>query len=56
MYQKFNMGMGFFIIAEKEDAEDVAQVASGAIVGSVEKGSSVRTILHKGKKLVFEGY
>jgi len=56
MYTKFNMGMGFFIIAEKEDAEDVAQVASGAIVGSVEKGSSVRTILHKGKKLVFEGY
>jgi phosphoribosylformylglycinamidine cyclo-ligase len=53
MYRKFNMGMGFFIIAEKEDADDVLELVEGKIVGEVKKAAKTRVIL---KELSFEGY
>lgn len=54
MYRKFNMGMGFFIIAEKENAEDILQIVKDAkIVGEVRKAHKTRTILGD---IVFEGY
>jgi phosphoribosylformylglycinamidine cyclo-ligase len=58
MYKTFNMGMGFFVIANKEDAEDILQIAKEAnIVGEVRKSSKTITVLEKnGKKVVFEGY
>lgn len=58
MYTTFNMGMGFFIITKKHDAEDVLQlVKGGEIVGEVKKSAKTRTVLEKeGKKIIFEGY
>jgi phosphoribosylformylglycinamidine cyclo-ligase len=58
MYKKFNMGMGFFIICEKEDAESILQrLKNGKIVGEVRKAENTKTILEKNnKKIVFEGY
>jgi phosphoribosylformylglycinamidine cyclo-ligase len=62
MYRKFNMGMGFFIIAKPEDAEEILSIAEkhkekARVVGEVGKAGSTRTILEKkGKKIVFEGY
>lgn len=58
MYKTFNMGMGFFIIAKKQDAEDVLQITKeGKIVGEVRKSDKTRTVLEKdSKKIVFEGY
>jgi phosphoribosylformylglycinamidine cyclo-ligase len=58
MYESFNMGMGFFIIARKEDAGAALQkLKDAAIVGSVAKSASSKTVLEKGRtKLVFEGY
>lgn len=57
MYSTFNMGMGFFVIAKKEDADDIVQIAKDSgIVGEARRGSS-RTVLEKsGKKIAFEGY
>ena len=60
MYQKFNMGMGFFLIVDKNDAEKAVSIAKkfheeAQIVGEVKKGNG--TILIKDdKKIVFEGY
>lgn len=55
MYTKFNMGMGFFIICEKDNADDVLQILKkGDIVGEVRKANSARTILKN--KIIFEGY
>ena len=56
MYRTFNMGMGFFVIADRRDADDILGMAKGAvIVGGVAKGSG--TVLHKGgKKILYEGY
>ncbi len=62
MYKKFNMGMGFFVIAKKEDADSVVSIAEkykekAKIVGEVREASTTRTILEKaGKRIVFEGY
>jgi phosphoribosylformylglycinamidine cyclo-ligase len=62
MYQKFNMGMGFFVIARPEDAESIMSIAKKykekpRVVGEVGKASSARTVLFKkGKKIVFSGY
>jgi phosphoribosylformylglycinamidine cyclo-ligase len=58
MYKKFNMGMGFFMICEKEDADDILQkVKDGKVVGEVRKAKETTTILEKNnKKIVFEGY
>lgn len=58
MYTTFNMGMGFFIIAKKDNAEDILKkVNDGEIVGEVKKSNKTKTVLEKeGKKIVFKGY
>ena len=58
MYSTFNMGMGFFVVCDKENAEDIVQIAKDAdIVGETRKSSKTVTILEKNnKKIVFEGY
>ncbi|MBI2656092.1 phosphoribosylformylglycinamidine cyclo-ligase [Candidatus Woesearchaeota archaeon] len=58
MYSTFNMGMGFFVVCDKEDADDILQIAKDAeIVGEVRKSNKTMTVLEKNnKKIVFEGY
>ena len=58
MHSTFNMGMGFFVVCDKENAEDILQIAKDAdIVGEVKKSTKTMTILEKNnKKIVFEGY
>ncbi|MBD3163692.1 hypothetical protein GF323_00660 [Candidatus Woesearchaeota archaeon] len=57
MYSRFNMGMGFFVIAEEEDAESIIKTAKDAsIVGKVRKAPAARTVLKREKDIVFEGY
>lgn len=58
MYKTFNMGMGFFIVTDKDDADNILQIAKNAdIVGEVRKSDKTRTVLEKNnKKIVFEGY
>jgi phosphoribosylformylglycinamidine cyclo-ligase len=41
MYQTFNMGMGFSIIANPEDAKEIVNETDGEIVGEVRKGAGV---------------
>jgi len=60
MYKKFNMGLGFFLIVDKQDADKALSIAEkfkeeAKVIGEVKKGSG--TILKKdNKKVVFEGY
>lgn len=60
MYKKFNMGMGFFLIVDKNNADKAISIAEknkdfAQIVGVVKKGKD--TVLVKdNKKIVFEGY
>ncbi|MBW2980658.1 hypothetical protein KY360_04535 [Candidatus Woesearchaeota archaeon] len=62
MYKKFNMGMGFFVIAKPDDVDSILSIAekhkeSARVVGGVAKAGKTRTILEKqGKKILFEGY
>jgi len=58
MYQRFNMGMGFFIIAKKGDALDIeTKYPETEIIGEVKKADKTRTVLVKdNKKIIFEGY
>ena len=58
MYKTFNMGMGFFVICDKENAEDILEIAKEAdIVGEVIKSNKTITVLEKNnKKIAFEGY
>ena len=58
MYGTFNMGMGFFAICAKEDADDILQLSGDAcIVGEVRRSQKTRTVLEKdGRKIIFEGY
>lgn len=58
MYTTFNMGMGFFIVAKKEDSEQIVQDVKGCeVVGEVREAKSTRTVLIKGgRKMAFEGY
>ncbi|HLC60071.1 MAG TPA: AIR synthase-related protein [Candidatus Nanoarchaeia archaeon] len=58
MYKTFNMGMGFFVVCEKEKAENILQTAKDAqVVGEVRKSDKTVTVLEKNnKKVVFEGY
>ena len=58
MYGTFNMGMGFFVISDKENAEDILNIATNSeIVGEVRKSSKTITVLEKGgKKISFQGY
>ena len=69
MYGTFNMGMGFFVICEKENADSILDIAKDAdVVGEVRKSSKTITVLEKNartkfgtasggnNKIVFEGY
>ena len=58
MHSTFNMGMGFFAVCDKKDADDILQIAKDAdVVGEVRKGDKTITVLEKNnKKIVFEGY
>ncbi|MEK6983901.1 MAG: AIR synthase-related protein [Nanoarchaeota archaeon] len=58
MYKTFNMGMGFFVICEKENADDILNIAKDAdVVGEIRKSNTTVTVLEKNKKkIVFEGY
>lgn len=45
MYRTFNMGMGYVIIASKDDAGPIVKITDGKIVGSiVESGCTIRGI------------
>lgn len=58
MYKTFNMGMGFFVVCNKENADDILQVAKDSdVVGETRKSSRTITVLEKeNKTIVFEGY
>ena len=58
MHKTFNMGMGFFVVCDKENADDILQIAKDAdVVGEVLKSSRTITVLEKNKKkILFEGY
>ena len=58
MYSTFNMGMGFFVVCDKENADDILDIAKDAdIVGEVRKSNKMFTVLEKNnKKIVFERY
>jgi phosphoribosylformylglycinamidine cyclo-ligase len=58
MYKTFNMGMGFFVICNKEDADDILDIAKDAdVVGEARKSNKTITILEKNnKKIIFDGY
>lgn len=63
MYRKFNMGMGFFVVAERAHADTIVKTArsfgyDAQQVGAVRKGSGApRTVLKKrGREIVFRGY
>ena len=58
MYRTFNMGMGFFVVCNRENAGDILDIAKDAdIVGEVRKSNRTITVLEKNsKKIVFEGY
>ena len=60
MYKKFNMGMGFFLIVDKDDADKALSIAEkfkeeAQIVGEVKKGKDT-VLIKDNKKIVFEGY
>ncbi|MBI2549453.1 hypothetical protein HYW21_08980 [Candidatus Woesearchaeota archaeon] len=62
MYQRFNMGMGFFVIANPHDVEGIlslctSQQCPAKLVGKVRKSNHPQTVLRShGKELVYEGY
>ena len=58
MHNTFNMGMGFFVICDKENVDDILAIAKdGNVVGEVRKSNKTITVLEKNnKKIVFEGY
>jgi phosphoribosylformylglycinamidine cyclo-ligase len=58
MYSTYNMGMGFFVVCNKEDADDILQIEKNAeIVGEARESDKTITVLEKnGKKAVFKGY
>jgi phosphoribosylformylglycinamidine cyclo-ligase len=60
MYKKFNMGMGFFLIVDKNNADKALSIAekfkeTPKIVGEVTKGEGT-VLIKDNKKVVFEGY
>ena len=69
MYSTFNMGMGFFVVCGRKNADDILDISKDAdVVGEVRKSSKTVTVLEKNartkfgtasvgnKKIVFEGY
>ena len=60
MYKKFNMGMGFFLIVDRNDADKALSIAAkfkeeAKVVGEVKKGSGT-VLIKDNKKILFEGY
>ncbi|MFH1641307.1 MAG: AIR synthase-related protein [Nanoarchaeota archaeon] len=60
MYQKFNMGMGFFLIVSSDDADTALSIAEkfkedAKIIGKVQKGSGT-VLINNSEKIKFEGY
>src|SRR3989344_2862939 len=48
MYETFNMGMGFFVVCKKQDANKILQIVKdAAVVGEVRKNDKIVTILEK---------
>jgi len=41
MYKTFNMGMGFCLIVDPDDAEDISKSIGGKVVGEVKEGKGV---------------
>ncbi len=58
MYKTFNMGMGFFVICNKENVDEILDITKDAyVVGEVRKSNNTITVLEKdNKKISFEGY
>ncbi|MAG92026.1 hypothetical protein CMO83_05100 [Candidatus Woesearchaeota archaeon] len=58
MYTTFNMGMGFFVVCKKENADDILDITKDAsIVGELRESKKTVTVLEENnKKIVFEGY
>ncbi|MBI2541900.1 phosphoribosylformylglycinamidine cyclo-ligase [Candidatus Woesearchaeota archaeon] len=58
MYSTFNMGMGFFVVCDGKNTDDILDIAKDAdVVGEVRKSNKTITVLEKNnKKIVFEGY
>ena len=58
MYEKFNMGMGFFILCKRKDARAIMRIVDGDgdIVGKVRSGPKKTILLKDGKEIEFLGY
>ena len=58
MYKTFNMGMGFFVVCDKKNVEDILQISKNAdVVGEVRKSNKTITVLEKNNKMiVFDRY
>lgn len=61
MYSTFNMGMGFFVIAKKEDSEGIISLAEkcgeeAKIVGCTEKSAGKNSVLLKKEGIELKGY
>ncbi len=41
MYRTFNMGLGFAMVVSEQEAEEVAEIVDGNIIGHVEEGTGV---------------
>jgi len=58
MCKTFNMGMGFFVVCNAKDVDDILDIAKNAdIVGEVRKSNKTITVLEKNSKMIiYEGY
>ncbi|MBU0980662.1 MAG: hypothetical protein KJ709_07680 [Nanoarchaeota archaeon] len=61
MYERFNMGQGFFILCKKEDADDILSASEqqgeeGKVIGTAEKGPSKIIFKTKDADFCLEGY
>lgn len=61
MYEKFNMGMGFAVIAKKENSQDILNLAKkhgeeAKIVGKITKGNNGNETVLENKNIAFRGY
>jgi len=53
MYQTFNMGMGFAIVAPEDSAEEIGKMPGAKVVGRVERGKGS---YFEPEKLLYENY
>jgi len=61
MYEKFNMGMGFAVIAKKENALDIINICykhgeQAKVVGKITQGEGVCQTILETKNIIFRGY